>query len=210
MVIKVLIEGFIIGLVASMPVGAVAVMSIQKTMNHGLWHGFLIGSAAAVVDFFYATIAVLGLSMIKDFLFAHQKILALLGSLFLIISGIKIFFSDTIKQYRSRGKKLSHLKLANDFFSSMMIAASNPVTILGYGGFFASMGVHSLLTTNFITFLFLIFLFAGALSWWFLLSFGINMFKDKIRLRTLIVINRITGVTITLMGVFIIIYIFVK
>ena len=197
---NIVIHGILIGLFASMPVGALAVLSIQKTMNGGLSSGFVIGLAAAIVDLFYATVAVLGLTMIKDFMMRHEITLGIIGSLFLIFSGIKIYRSDTIKQYKSRGS-ISHLKLANDFASSLLIAASNPVTIIGFGSFFASFGISSLLKTKFEVVVFLIFLFLGACLWWFSLSFIVNKFRGKIRLRFLVVINRITGIVVFLMGI---------
>ncbi len=102
-----------------MPIGAIGVMSIQKTLNSGMFRGFIIGSAAAIVDLFYASVAVLGLGMIKDFLFAHEKTLGIIGALILLFSGYKIYKSDTIKQYRSR-TKLTKMSMANDFLSSFL------------------------------------------------------------------------------------------
>ncbi len=202
--LNIVIHGLLIGLFASMPVGALAVLSIQKTMNGGLTSGFVIGLAAALVDLFYATVAVLGLTMIKDFMLRHELTLGIIGSLFLVVSGIKIYRSDTIKQYKSRGN-ISHVKLANDFASSVLIAASNPVTIIGFGSFFASFGISSIVTTKFDVIIFLLFLFVGACLWWFTLSFIVNKFRYKIRLRFLVLINRITGVVVFAMGIGIII-----
>ncbi len=198
--VNIIIHGLLIGLFASMPVGALAVLSIQKTMNGGLTSGFVIGLAAAIVDLFYATVAVLGLTMIKDFMIRHEVTLGIVGSLFLIVSGIKIYRSDTIKQYKSRGD-ISHVKLANDFASSILIAASNPVTIIGFGSFFASFGISSFVVTKFDVFIFLLFLFLGACLWWFTLSFIVNKFRHKIRLRFLVIINRITGIVVFVMGI---------
>ncbi len=197
---NIIIHGFLIGLFASMPIGALAVLSIQKTMNGGLTSGFVIGLAAALVDLFYATVAVLGLSIIKDFMLAHELILGIIGAIFLIFSGIKIYRSDTIKQYRSRGK-ISRVKLANDFVTSIMIAASNPVTIIGFGSFFASFGISAMLNTRFQVFIFLVFIFVGAVFWWFSLSFIVNKFRNKIKLRFMVAINHITGAVVFLIGV---------
>ena len=122
MFVDIIIKALVIGFVASMPVGAVAILTVQKTLNNGQISGFIIGVAAAIVDLIYASIAVLGLGMIKDFLFEHEKTLAILGSLFLIFSGIKIYKSDTIKQFRAK-KKLTKMSMANDFLSSFLIAA---------------------------------------------------------------------------------------
>ncbi len=206
---NIIIHGFLVGFVASMPVGAVAILSVQKTLNNGMLPGFVIGLAAAIVDLFYATIAVLGLGIISDFLFKHETTLAIVGSIFLIVSGIKIYKSDTIKQYRTRGN-LSKANMANDFFSSILIAASNPVTIIGFGSFFASLGIHEMLHTSFQIFIFLAFIFVGAMSWWLLLSFIINKFRHKIKLKVLVIINRVTGLMVFFIGIAILIMLFFK
>ena len=187
-----------------MPVGPIGVLSIQKTMNNGMTAGFIIGLAAAIVDLFYAAVAVLGLTMIKNFMICHKVVLAIIGSLFLIITGIKIYRSDTIKQYKSRGN-ISRMRLANDFASSVFIAASNPVTIIAFGSFFASFGISNIVTTKFDVVIFLLSIFLGACLWWFALSFFVNKFRDKIHLHFLVIINRITGIVILAMGIAILI-----
>ena len=42
--------------------------------------------------------------------------------------------------------------------------------------------------------------FAGAALWWHVLSTAINMFRNKLRLRQLIMINRVAGVVIMVLG----------
>lgn len=41
---------------------------------------------------------------------------------------------------------------------------------------------------------------AGAALWWYVLSTCINMFRSKLRLRQLIMINRVAGVVIMVLG----------
>ena len=40
----------------------------------------------------------------------------------------------------------------------------------------------------------------GSITWWFLLSGGINLFRKRFRLRQLLVINWIAGILIALIG----------
>jgi hypothetical protein len=42
--------------------------------------------------------------------------------------------------------------------------------------------------------------FLGAASWWFVLSTSINIFRNKFRLRQLLMINRISGIVIIALG----------
>ena len=52
-----IIKGFIVGLCASVPMGPVAILVVQKTLNKGRSAGFVAGLGATVVDTIYAIIA---------------------------------------------------------------------------------------------------------------------------------------------------------
>jgi len=204
------IKGFIIGLLASMPVGAIAIMTVQRTMNNGLWAGFSLGLGAAAGDLIYATIAGFGISIIKDFLLDNKMWISLVGGVFIIFIGYKIFKSDTVKQYRKK-VDMSRKKMANDFFSSFILALTNPGTILGFTWFFATAGVVSHETTPVHIVIMLSGIILGATNWWFTIAFFVNKFKEKISLRNIVMINRFSGIFIILFGfAMIIIAIFFK
>jgi len=191
-----------------MPVGAVAIMSVQRTMNGGLWAGFSIGMGAALGDFVYATIAGFGITFISDFLMKNRLWLALGGGVFLIIIGYKIYTSDTVKQIRTQ-QRISKKHMANDFVSSFLLALSNPVTVLGFTGYFASFGIISDSTrTLFIIFL-LTGIFIGATAWWFGISLTVNKLKNRISLRNLVTVNRVAGILVLVLGIILIISMFV-
>jgi len=192
-----------------MPVGAIAIMSVQRTMNNGLWAGFTIGMGAAFGDFVYAAVAGFGLNFIRDFLLQNRFWLALAGGIFLMFIGYKIYTSDTVKQFKSKNKEISKIKMANDFFSSFFLALSNPITILGFTGFFASLGVISASSTLGNVLSLLIGVFIGATIWWFSISLTVNFFKDKITLKRIVIINRIAGVAVVAFGILLIIAMFV-
>lgn len=201
---NIFIHGFLIGLIASMPVGAVAIMSVQRTMNNGLWAGFSIGMGAALGDVLYASIAGFGVTFIRDFLITNRVWLSVGGGIFLLFIGYKIFASDTVKQIRSK-KRLSKRRMANDFFSSLFLALSNPITILGFTGFFASFGIISEETTLFHILILLLGIFIGATSWWFSISLIVNKFKSKVSLRKIVYINRFAGILVFVIGIVLII-----
>lgn len=191
-----------------MPVGAIAIMSVQRTMNNGIWAGFSIGMGAALGDFIYAGIASLGITFIRDFLLANRLWLALGGGIFLVIIGFKIYSSDTVKQYRAKSR-ISKKKIANDFVSSFILALTNPVTILGFTGYFASFGVISENTSHTQILMLLFGIFIGATTWWLGISLTVNKFKDRISLRTLVRINRVAGILLLILGIVLIISMFV-
>ena len=202
-----LINGFIIGILASMPVGAIAILSIQRTINGGLMSGFIIGLGAALADIIYASVAALGLTIISDFLLSIRIYLAIFGGVFLLVMGYKLYTSDTIKQIRS--KRHTKSKHTNSFFTSFLIALSNPITIIGFTGFLASFGI---ITSNMKTNAILLLLSGitlGAITWWFSISFLVSAFKNKITLRLLITINRLAGVFLFLFGIGLLVAMFI-
>ncbi|MGD9978486.1 MAG: hypothetical protein AB7S54_11200, partial [Bacteroidales bacterium] len=63
-----LIKGIIIGLMASIPLGPIGVLCIQRTINKGKISGFFSGLGAATADTIFAAIAGFSLSFIINFI----------------------------------------------------------------------------------------------------------------------------------------------
>lgn len=80
-------KGFLIGFLVSSPMGPINMLTIQRTLNRGWWHGFVTGLGAALSDFIYATITLIGLSLVSDFLTEYESGLQVLGSIVLIFFG---------------------------------------------------------------------------------------------------------------------------
>jgi threonine/homoserine/homoserine lactone efflux protein len=197
-------NGLLVGIIASVPVGAIAILSVQRTLNTGLIAGFVLGLGAAIADLIYAFIAAFGITFISDFLFTNRTLLGIIGSLFLLIIGYRIYFTNSVKEFR-RQKAFSKRALFNDFFSSLVIALSNPITILGFGGVFASLGVIHKANTTIHLITLLAGVFTGALLWWFSLSSVVDIFRKKINLRKIIMINKVTGTIIYVLGIVLIV-----
>jgi len=202
--VEIFFNGLLVGIIASVPVGAIAILSVQRTLNSGMIAGFILGLGAAIADLIYASVAAFGINFISDFLFSNRTILGILGSIFLLFIGYRIYFTNTVKEFR-RQKAFSKRALVNDFFSSLMIALSNPITIIGFGGVFASLGViHKANTTAYVITL-LSGVFCGAIMWWLSLSSVVEIFRRKIRLRNIIMINKVTGTIIYVLGIVLIV-----
>lgn len=193
-----IIKGIIIGISVSAPLGPIGVLCIQKTLNKGMLAGFISGIGAAAADTLFAAIAGFGLTFISDFLSSHQLYLRIIGGLFLIFIGFKVFYTNTIKQVRmqrrSKGRAIS------EFLSVFFLTLSNPITIIFFGAVFAGLGlVDSNASSAHATALVLSIL-TGAVIWWISLAFIVNFFRKKIRLRSLWWINKIAGALIVLLG----------
>ncbi len=192
-----ILKGIIVGISTSAPLGPLGILCIQRTINKGVLSGLISGFGAAVADIIYAGIAGFGISIIADFLKEYQMIIRIVGGIVLLFVGIMIFRSNPIKQVRQqKAQKRNYL---SDFISSFIITFTNPITIVVFGAVFASLGLDEVTTMNPIV-LTLIGVFSGALMWWLTLTVFVNIFRDKIRLRNLWWINKITGILVSVFG----------
>lgn len=193
-------KGILIGLLVSMPMGAIGVLCIQRTLSKGKVSGFFSGMGAATADTFFATIAGLGVNYIIGFIEQQETLLKFGGSIVIILLGLKIFNTNVIKQYRvSRSHQAS--TIAKDYFSVLLLTLTNPLIIFMYVTIFASTNIV-LNTHNYIlSGLLLLGIFIGANLWWFVLSNVINIFRDKMRMKNFFWFNRISGSVILGFGV---------
>jgi threonine/homoserine/homoserine lactone efflux protein len=194
-----IIAGIAAGLLISVPLGPVGVLIIRKTLNRGRYAGYFGGAGATLADTFFAIIAGFGVSIITNFIDDYQTEIRIVGGIILMILAYRIFTSSVVEQIRQKGKKST---LWADFMHTYFLTLSNPLTIIVIGAIFAAGGPGK--DAGQVEILTLIIgVFAGASSWWLTLVTLVNLFRKKIRLKSLWYLNKITGVIIFLFGVFV-------
>ncbi|MGQ1787084.1 MULTISPECIES: LysE family translocator [unclassified Saccharicrinis] len=197
MLVQYLIDGIIIGFSASIPLGPIGVLCIQRTLNKGRWSGFISGMGAAFSDTIYAVAAGFSLSFIISFIEKQLLYIQIFGAILLILLGINIFYSNPAVQLRKQRKGKSNL--FQDFISTFFITISNPLAIFLFLAFFASFGAVKPGVDAFSHFVLIGGVLCGASLWWFILSSLINLFRSKINLRRLWWLNKITGAAIVIL-----------
>ncbi|MCT4600088.1 MAG: LysE family transporter [Marinifilaceae bacterium] len=200
MVIEHLIKGIIIGLMVSIPLGPMGVLIIQKTLSKGRLSGFISGMGAASADTFYAILAAFGFGFVITFIQAQQFILQIIASAILVLIGLKIYFANPVKQYRSR--RTGKANLLKDYVSLFFLTVTNPVAIVLFIAYFAGTNAFGTNPTLLIEAIVVSGVLIGATLWWYVLTTIINLFRRKFRLRSLFIINRVSGVIITILGAF--------
>jgi threonine/homoserine/homoserine lactone efflux protein len=198
MIITLLIKGIIIGLLASVPLGPIGVICIQRTINKGQLSGFLSGMGAASADTIFAAIAGFSLTIIISYIEERHIIFQAVGGVIVLFLGIKIFYTNPIRQLRRHKRKKDNL--IEDYFSILAVTITNPLAIFLFIALFASLGVVtgnsnpllSLVTTGGV--------FIGASVWWYILTSLVNAYRKKFRLRQLWWINKISGAAIFTLG----------
>jgi len=192
------LKGFIIGISIAAPVGPIGVLCIRRTLSSGRLYGFITGMGAATTDFIYAFIGGFGLTLISGFLVSRQDIFRLIGGIFIIYLGYKIFISQPIDGNLS----LTEKSLPAAFLSAFVVAITNPIALIYYISVFAGLGVVSMGNDYLSSTLLVAGVFMGSALWWFLLSQGVGLIKNKITNQNLQLVNRLSGMAIAGFGVY--------
>lgn len=200
MLIESIVKGFIVGIGASIPLGPLGVMCVQKTLSKGRISGIVTGLGASITDTIFATFAIVSLALIQDFVKNNEISVLFFGGLAVIAIGLKIFLTNPVKQIRrSKGGK----KLLEDFISAIIMTITNPGAVFLILGLFAFVGLNvDSSSSGDVIFAALLGVFLGANAWWIVLSTSINIFRNKFRLKQLLMINRVAGIVIMVLGFF--------
>ena len=186
----ILLKGLILGFLIAAPVGPIGVLCIQRTLTKGRISGFVSGLGAATADAFYGAVAAFGLIFISNVLIEQQFILRLCGGIFLLYTGLKIFYSKPRENSRIESKT----NLMTDYISTFFLTITNPITIISFTALFAGIGF---MIGNFTTSGFLVVgVFLGSALWWLILSFGIKWIQFNVKNFSLELINKISGIVI--------------
>ncbi len=197
--IELLIKGMIVGLGASIPLGPLGVLCIQKTLSKGKWSGVATGLGGAVSDLFFSALALFGLAMIQEWLQRNDMIISLVGGIIIIGIGISVFVTNPIKQLRR--PKDTNQRYWGDFLTSFAMTIANPGALLLLLGLFTFVGLDLSIRSLPRIAIVMAGVFAGAMIWWLALAGLINKFRNRFRLRQLLAINRIAGIAIVILGI---------
>lgn len=204
MILELFIRGIVIGLVASITLGPVGVMCIQRTLSKSRKAGFLSGLGAATADSIFATIAYFFISLVSAFIEENMNVISIIGGLCVIFVGVRIYLTNPIVQIRRNRAGKSNLW--QDYISTFFLTLTNPAFILWLIVIFTAFNVSYDPEapddiSRVVSGLFMIFgFFVGAATWWFSLTYSINLLRNRFKPRHLLWINRIAGSIISILG----------
>ncbi len=187
-------QGLSVGFLASIPLGPIGVLCIQRTLNKGRLSGFVSGAGAATSDFMYAIVAAFSVSMITDFIDQYKPILAIIFTVVLMCLGLKMLLSKPHKIKRQRER--SQISLWQDYVSMFFLTVSNPLVLVVFLAAFSFMSTTDNLGAQIAV---VCGVLMGALSWWLCLTMMVGLFRKKFTLRRLLYLNRIAGVAIIIL-----------
>ena len=195
------LKAILIGLAASIPLGPLGIVCIQKTLSKGRWAGFAVGVGSSIADTFYAAIALFSVSFISEFLDRNYDWVMLIGGVIIFIIGLQIALKNPIKDLRRPNAEVLSSRHVREVGRGLLMTITNPgalVLMLGLFAFF-NLDMGSSYSTYDVLFV-LSGILLGTATWWFLLSSGISLFRKRFRLRQMLIINRISGTLIALLG----------
>ena len=196
----IILKGFLIGVFVSAPMGPIGMLCIQRTLNRGRWHGFVTGLGASLSDVFYALIALLGISLVTDFLAKNELLIQVVGSIVLIFLGFAVYKSNPLKNIKHTDC-VPESRYTKDFISSFFLTVSNVVIIFVFITLFARFNFNpaDLGLAHLVAGVASIAL--GATVWWFFITGIVSRLRMHINRSGLILFNRVVGSILMLIGV---------
>lgn len=193
--VNMLLHGCLIGIVVSAPMGPVGIYCIQRTLDRGRRSGFFTGVGAAISDLIYCLLTGFGLSFIEDFINSHRAPIQLFGASVLIGFGIWLM------------RKKPHAKVEcdtetdtpsprSDILKGFALTFSNPLILFLIIGLFAQFNfvIEGMKFYHYM--IGFIGIIAGALGWWWVVTFFVDKISGHFTQRTMRLINTIVGIII--------------
>lgn len=198
-----ILKGFLIGICASVPLGPIAILVLQKSLCNGHKAGFITGLGATTVDTTFALLAIFALSYAQRLIDAHEGLVMICGGIVVAIIGMTVFFNAR--------EPILHIEQDNctsftikDYLKAVAVGYSNPGAILVMFGLFAFFGIDTQLS-GFHLAPVVVALSLGSASYWFCFSWALSRVGKKLNVKVLMYINRIAGVALALVGAFLVV-----
>lgn len=197
--IYIMTRGIAIGVLISAPMGPVGILCIQRTLDKGRRAGFFTGIGAALSDLFYCLLTGFGLSFIEEFLERNQNVIQLVGSAVLIAFAVYLFRKNPAADLKRQGDIPVSAK--KNILGGFLFTFSNPLILFLIIGLFARFNfmLPELRLYHYIVGY--LFIFGGALGWWWLVTYSIDKVRAHFNLRSMWLINKIIGGVILLFAI---------
>lgn len=188
----------VIGVAVAAPVGAMAMLSIQRTLAHGWAAGMTTGAGIATADALFAGVAAFGVAALAEALVAWQVPLRIAGGIGLLWLGWRAFRARPAEPTDAPTAPM--VKPGRLYTSAFALTLTNPMTILAFAAIFAGAGlvvqpgaVNAAIATAGVA--------AGSLMWWLVLVSGVWAVRHALSRGAIEAIDRVSGVVLMAFGV---------
>lgn len=194
------LRGLLIGLVFGVPAGAIGALTIQRTLERGFFAGLVTGAGSSAADLLYSCVGVFGITVVSDFLTAHQSVIRLVGGILILLLGIAILRKKELPAVEQDTKEAPVWFFLSAFTAAML----NPATILSFMIAFTAFGISGDLNMSQAVAL-IVGILAGTLCWWCALSGVVAHFRKRVTGHIYRWLNRILGCLMALFGLIMIV-----
>lgn len=193
-----IIKGFIIGICASAVPGPIVILVIQKTLSKGRMAGFASGMGACLVDTIFSVIAIFAWAYASQFVVNNENPILIAGGLIIAVLGVFMLFTNPFSKVKTDRKPTIAFK---DFLQSMLMGFSNPGAIFLMFALFAFFGIGEKGAGDWSVAPIILSVGAGAVAYWFVLTWAFAHIFKNIKMRTMLWCTRIAGVVIIIVGI---------
>jgi len=219
-----ILSGWMIGLIAAVPIGPVNLICIRRTLQCGWRYGFVSGLGAALGDMLFACVIGFSLTAVRQLIQGHSLALQIIGGLLLVAIGVRMYnappperINEALGPYAQKnaqncakmngngaGKNGSRTR---GMASTFALTMTNPATLAWFMGWFSSMGGLADNPSFFSAAEVVGGVFLGSATWWLTLTAFVGKLHAQINDRVVRVINRVSGVLVFLSGIGLLVYI---
>lgn len=189
-------RGVLIGFAIAAPVGAIGVLCIRRTLAHGRVIGLATGLGAASADAVYGAIAAFGLTAVTAVLVEQAAWLRIVGGVILLYLGWRTFLAEPTECTAE-----DTARIWPAYASTFALTLTNPSTIIAFAAVFAGLGLAGTGGGTVEAAWLVLGVFCGSAAWWLLLSGVVGMMRERVGVRAMRTINRVSGAIIAAMGV---------
>ena len=198
-----LLRGILIGFVFGVPAGAIGALAMQRTFSYGKKAGLLTGLGSSLADSFHAGVGVFGITLISDFIAAHQTVISLLGGSLILFMGIRLLAG----KMEAETEKTGYAQSAKMILSTFVMGITNPATMFVFLFAFSYFGVSGE-TAVWQRALVVCGVFAGTYIWWGAIAGIVPIIREKaVRFRERY-LNKIFGSLLCLLAAVVFLRIF--
>lgn len=193
-----ILKGLIIGIIVSVPVGPIMMLTIQKCVNDGHKAGFSCGLGATIVDTTCAIVSAFALSAIGKLIENYTAAIEIIGGLFIACVGVNMLLTK-IQEQRSR-KSYS----TKNTLKAATMGFSNPAALAVMLAMFATFHMDMSGQPFLIPLFTIIAVAAGSAGYWYMISRIISHFGEKFNFKLLLLINRLAGIGVICFGLYLV------
>ncbi|HTN69049.1 MAG TPA: LysE family transporter [Dysgonamonadaceae bacterium] len=198
--IETIYKGIIIGIIVSAPMGPIGILCVQRTLNRGRMHGLITGLGAMVSDLIYASITLIGMGFVDDFLTTNKLLIQSVGSIVIALFGVALFYTNPLRAMKPTANS-SETRYSQDFITAFLLTLSNVAIIFLFISLYARFQYNPLDKSWFSFAIGIISIGIGAIAWWFFITTYVSKLRQYFNRQSLKFFNRMVGIILVLLGI---------